>query len=166
MEAAWRRTDFERQRAQQPNRLAVHKTLHVLAADEREVVAEARPVQFDQPAAVAGLLLPHAFEHLGGSRDNFREVRRRNRRRCARLLLRGRRRGREFHVRRGYRNCACLYCDSGMPIVIHGQGRASITANGVCRSYQAACQGSLPFGHRRIRPRRRRRRRRRTIRAP
>ena len=48
---------LERQRAHQPNRLAVDETLHVLAADQREVIAEARPVEFDQPAAVTRLLL-------------------------------------------------------------------------------------------------------------
>ena len=47
------------------------ETLHVLAADEREVIAEAGLVQFDEAAAVAGLLLPHAFEHLGGGRIIF-----------------------------------------------------------------------------------------------
>ena len=57
--------DVEGQRADQPYRLAIDEALHVLAADEGEVIAEAGLVQFDEAAAVARLLLPHAFEHIG-----------------------------------------------------------------------------------------------------
>src|SRR5205823_2992270 len=45
--------DIERQRAEEPDGLAVDEAFDVLAADEREVIAPARLVYFDQAAAVA-----------------------------------------------------------------------------------------------------------------
>ena len=36
-----------------------------------KVVAEAGLIQFDEAAAMTGLLLPHTFEHLGGGRIVF-----------------------------------------------------------------------------------------------
>ena len=40
----------------------------MLAADQRDAFAEARPVPLDQPGAMAVLLLRHLVEHFGGLR--------------------------------------------------------------------------------------------------
>ena len=44
--------------------MALHKTLHVLPADERNVLAETCPMKVDQPVPVAVLLGPHLLEQF------------------------------------------------------------------------------------------------------
>jgi hypothetical protein len=46
----------------------LHEAAHVLAADERDVLAEALPIELDQPAAMLVLLLRQLGEDLGGGR--------------------------------------------------------------------------------------------------
>src|SRR5262245_3446105 len=53
-------------RTYEPERLLVDEALHVLAADEWQVIAELRPVEVEQHGAVAYLLVRHLVEHLGG----------------------------------------------------------------------------------------------------
>ena len=43
-----------------------HEALHVLAAHERQIIAELLAVEVEQHAAVANFLLGHLLEHLGG----------------------------------------------------------------------------------------------------
>ena len=57
----------ESQRPHQPDRAPLHEAVNVLPADQRNVVAELRLVQFDQTAAVCGFLLAHAVEDRGRS---------------------------------------------------------------------------------------------------
>ena len=57
---------IQAERLHQPDRLAMHEAAHVLAADERDVVAEFLVKQLDQAAAMAGFLFAHAFEDRGG----------------------------------------------------------------------------------------------------
>ena len=59
-----RRVDAER--PELPDRLADDVALDVLAANERDMLAEFRDEQVDQPAAVLVLLGRHFDEHLGG----------------------------------------------------------------------------------------------------
>ena len=49
----------------QPHRAAVHESLDVLAANQRDVFAKLLVVQIEQAAAMAGLLHAHAFEDGG-----------------------------------------------------------------------------------------------------
>ncbi len=57
----------EAERAHQPERLAVvDEALDVLAADQRQVLAEFLAVHVEQHGAVAHLLVGHFVEHLGG----------------------------------------------------------------------------------------------------
>src|SRR5262249_52966876 len=53
-------------RTHEPERLLVDEALHVLAADEWQVIAELRPVEGGTQSAVAYLLVRHLVEHLGG----------------------------------------------------------------------------------------------------
>src|SRR5208337_5018670 len=55
---------LQAKRRVQPDRLALYKSAHVLAADEWDVLAELLLVQLDQPAAMPDLLLAHFFKHL------------------------------------------------------------------------------------------------------
>ena len=57
----------EIQRQDLPDRLVLHEAAHVLAADQRDVLAEFPPVQFEQAVAVLALLLGHFGEHLGAA---------------------------------------------------------------------------------------------------
>ena len=57
---------IQAQRADQPHGLARNEPLHVLPTDERNVLAEALPVQLEQPAPVARFFAAHAVEN--GSR--------------------------------------------------------------------------------------------------
>ena len=50
----------------QPHRPPLDKTLHVLPANERDVLAEALPINIDQAGAVLRFFLPHLVEDLGG----------------------------------------------------------------------------------------------------
>ena len=63
------RIDAERPR--QPDGLAVDEAFDVLAADVRNVLAESRPVGFDQAGAMLRLFLAHLVEHPGGGRIAF-----------------------------------------------------------------------------------------------
>ena len=54
------------QMRRQPERLAPHEALDVLAPDQRQVVAEPPLVEIDQHVAVAHFLLGHLVEDLGG----------------------------------------------------------------------------------------------------
>jgi hypothetical protein len=58
----------EAERPYHPDRLVLHEAAHVLAADERDVLAEALPIELDQPAAMLVLLLRQLGEDLGGGR--------------------------------------------------------------------------------------------------
>jgi len=53
------------ERAHQPDGLALNESAHVLAADERDVLAEFFLVQLNQTPAMPGLLVPHAFAYSG-----------------------------------------------------------------------------------------------------
>src|SRR5262245_10985722 len=58
----------EVERVHEPERLLLNEALDVLAADQRQVLAEFRPVEIEQHGAVAHLLLRHLVEDLGGGR--------------------------------------------------------------------------------------------------
>ena len=58
------------------------EALDVLAADQRQVVAEFRAIQVEQHGAVAHLLVGHLVEHLGRCRVTARASPRRSRDRC------------------------------------------------------------------------------------
>ena len=62
--------DVDAERTSQPHRPAMDETLDVLAADKRDVLAEALAVQVDEAAAVLGFVLLHLREH--GSRGGIR----------------------------------------------------------------------------------------------
>ena len=66
MEAAWALTLSSGRGRSSQTGLAIHEALHILAANEGDMVAEALLEELDQPAAMAGFLLPHAFEDFGG----------------------------------------------------------------------------------------------------
>jgi hypothetical protein len=51
------------ERPQQPDRLALHEAADVLAADERDVIAELRTVEIEETMAMAVFLLRHGAEH-------------------------------------------------------------------------------------------------------
>ena len=74
----------EAERPHQPQRLVVDEALHVLAPDQRDVLAELRAVQLDQPPAMLVLLLRHLgrrpWRRPGKS---LASAHRRSRRRCA-----------------------------------------------------------------------------------
>ena len=59
---------LDAERADQPVRLALVIAAHMLAADQRDVFAEALLVQRDQRGAVAVLLVGHFLEHPGRGR--------------------------------------------------------------------------------------------------
>ena len=69
---------IQAQRLGQPDRLSAQEAAHVLAADQRDVLAEALAEQLDQHPPMAALLLGHLVEHLGrgrvGRAQAFREV--------------------------------------------------------------------------------------------
>ena len=48
-----------------PQRLARDEASHVLAADERDMLAEARPVKLDEAMPVAVFLAAHGLQGLG-----------------------------------------------------------------------------------------------------
>ncbi len=52
----------------QPERLLGDEAFDVLAADQRQVLAEFRAVELEQHGAMAHLLVGHLVEHLGGGR--------------------------------------------------------------------------------------------------
>ena len=58
----------EVQRIDLPDRLVVDEAAHVLAADQRNVLAEFRPVEFEQALAMLALLLGHLGEDIGAGR--------------------------------------------------------------------------------------------------
>ena len=58
----------EPERLGQPDRLPAHEAAHVLAPDQRDVLAEPLAEQLDQHPAMAALLLGHGVEHLGRGR--------------------------------------------------------------------------------------------------
>jgi hypothetical protein len=51
------------ERAQQPGRLALEEAPYILAADQRDVVAELLAIQIEEAMAVGVLLLGHGGEH-------------------------------------------------------------------------------------------------------
>ena len=53
------------ERLGQPDRLAAHEAAHVLAPDQRDVLAEPLAVEVDQHPPMAALFLGHVVEHLG-----------------------------------------------------------------------------------------------------
>ena len=55
----------EAERPHQPERLVLDESLHVLAADQRQVVAEFRPIEIEQHGAMAHLFLRHFQKDLG-----------------------------------------------------------------------------------------------------
>ena len=57
---------FQRQVGRQPDRPATQEALHILAADGGQHLAKAGLVDFEEHMAVAGLLLRHLLEDLGG----------------------------------------------------------------------------------------------------
>jgi len=59
---------FEAKRSHEPDRLALHEPLHVLSADEWNVLPELCAVRLDQPASVPRLLGSHPVEHRRGRR--------------------------------------------------------------------------------------------------
>ena len=58
----------EAERVHQPQRLLLDEALDVLAADQRQVLAELRPVEIEQHGAMAHLLVRHLVEDLGRGR--------------------------------------------------------------------------------------------------
>jgi hypothetical protein len=52
----------------------MHEAAHILAADQRNVVAELLVKQLDQAAAMAGFLLAHAVEDRGRCRKLFAQA--------------------------------------------------------------------------------------------
>jgi len=54
----------ELERRHQPERLLLDEAFHILASDQRQVFAEFRPVELEQPGAVAHLLIRHRVEDL------------------------------------------------------------------------------------------------------
>src|SRR5579875_3560176 len=56
------------ERAHQPHRPAVHKTPHILATNEWNMLPKALPVSLSQAAAVSGFFRLHFLEHLGRGR--------------------------------------------------------------------------------------------------
>ena len=59
------------QRTNQPIRPALQKPFHVLAPDQRNVVAKALPERGQQPVPMHRLFLAHLFEHLRRRRIAF-----------------------------------------------------------------------------------------------
>ena len=64
----------ERQVFRQPDRAALQEAADVLAADRRQMSPETLLVQFEQPMAMAALLLGHLLEYFGGVRITRGEV--------------------------------------------------------------------------------------------
>ena len=64
----------ERQVLGQPDRPPLQEALDVLAADRRQMRAETLLVEFEQPVAMAALLLGHLLEDLGRVRIALGEV--------------------------------------------------------------------------------------------
>src|SRR5262249_2653102 len=60
---------IEPQRPGPPERLLRNESLDVLAADERQVLAELRAVKLEQHGAMAHLLVRHLVEHLCRGRE-------------------------------------------------------------------------------------------------
>src|SRR5277367_6109199 len=56
----------EAKRPHQSDRLQLHETFYVLAANERDVFSELLPVQLNQPPAMSGFFVAHAVEHGSG----------------------------------------------------------------------------------------------------
>jgi hypothetical protein len=54
---------FEAERPREPQRLALDEALHILPADQRDVVAELLAVEIEEAVTVAVLLLRHRGEH-------------------------------------------------------------------------------------------------------
>ena len=50
-----------------PDRLVLDEAAHILAADQRNMLAEFRPVQFEQALAMLALFLGHLGEDLGAA---------------------------------------------------------------------------------------------------
>ncbi len=65
---------LETQRPHHPDGLVLHEPPDILAPDERDVVAERRLEEVDQPAAVLVLLFRHLPENIGGSRKALGEA--------------------------------------------------------------------------------------------
>src|SRR5215468_10480129 len=59
---------LETQRTEQPERFSLQKALHILPADERNVIAEFTAVEVEKTMAVAVLFLGHGGEHPRRSR--------------------------------------------------------------------------------------------------
>ena len=70
MLSARSRTASRFERLDLPDRLVLDEAAHVLAADQRDVLAELLAVELDQPAAVLALLAGHLGEHVGAGRGN------------------------------------------------------------------------------------------------
>ena len=51
-----------------PDRLVVDEAPHILAADQRDVLAEFGPVEFEQAVAVLAFFLGHLGEDMGAGR--------------------------------------------------------------------------------------------------
>ena len=60
--------DIDTQRPHQPYRAPANKALHIVAADQRDMVAKPLLVYVDQSAAMSVLLLLHLLEHFGRGR--------------------------------------------------------------------------------------------------
>jgi hypothetical protein len=58
----------EIERRHQPQRFLGDEALHILATDQRQIFAEFRPIELEQPGAMAHLLVRHLVEDFGGSR--------------------------------------------------------------------------------------------------
>ena len=58
----------EVERAHQPDRRLLDEAFDVLAADQRQVVAEFFPIEVEQHGAMAHFLVRHLVEYLGGGR--------------------------------------------------------------------------------------------------
>src|SRR5262249_33240261 len=65
---------IQTERADQPHGLESHEPLYVLAADEGNMLAEALPVQLEQPAPMARFFGAHAIEDGGRGREVLPEA--------------------------------------------------------------------------------------------
>src|SRR5260370_18966061 len=57
---------FDGQDAIQPNRLSVHKSFHVLPAEQWNVITESLVISLSQSMSMTRFLFAHGFESLGG----------------------------------------------------------------------------------------------------
>src|SRR5208283_1260219 len=121
-------------RPNQPHRLVLDETFDVMAADQRDMLAKALAVRFDQGAAMPGLLLLHFVKHLGRGGIGFAQSIGKIPVDARVLFLESNRKGKDFLLGEIFEFSRHDICPRFERPLLHAGGAKKCSADLFCRS--------------------------------